>query len=146
VLFIALTIHLVRVSFFMEQVWDKSLEQQAVARAWRMGAQGSVQVETLVAKTSVEETMSRLEKRLGENDSEIVDTTDFAEVDDTAEGGKSSEYQRAKLQFLLKGLSLITSPITMPFEGNKRKAPAVDPMPSAMVKKPRTVRRVRFDT
>jgi hypothetical protein len=146
VLFLALTFHLVRVRFFLEQVWDKSLEQQAVARAWRMGAQGSVQVETLVAKTSVEETMSRLERRLGENDSEIVDSNDFAEVDDTAEGGNRSEYQRAKLHFLLKGLSLITSSVSMPFEGNKRKAPAIGQMPSAMVKKPRTVRRVHFDT
>jgi SNF2 family DNA or RNA helicase len=43
---------------FLEEVFDKSLEDQVVARAWRMGAKGSVIVETLIANNSVEETMS----------------------------------------------------------------------------------------
>jgi hypothetical protein len=86
----------------MEKVWDKSLEQQAVARAWRMGAKGSVEVETLVAKTSVEESMNRLEQ-LGSTE---------------GSNNKSSEYQRAKLQYLLKGLSLIANPYAMSYGGN----------------------------
>lgn len=42
---------------FFEEIYDKSLQDQAVARAWRMGARGQVEVETLIASKSVEETM-----------------------------------------------------------------------------------------
>jgi SNF2 family DNA or RNA helicase len=43
--------------FLLEEIWDKALEDQVVARAWRMGARGRVEVETLVAQHSVEEIM-----------------------------------------------------------------------------------------
>jgi SNF2-related domain len=43
--------------FFLEPVWDKSLISQVVSRAWRLGAEGAVFVETLVAEESIEETM-----------------------------------------------------------------------------------------
>ena len=122
-------------SFFLEQVWDKSLEQQAVARAWRMGATGSVEVETLVAKNSVEETMSRLEKELGGNQSDYLSSN---------EGLKNSEYQRAKLQFLLKGLSLIANSHTLSFRGGKRKLTQTNTTKSAGEKKPRKASQVRF--
>lgn len=46
---------------FLDEIYDKSLRDQAVARAWRMGAKGSVDVETLVAKNSVEETIGEIE-------------------------------------------------------------------------------------
>lgn len=85
--------------FFMEVIYDKSLEQQAVARAWRMGATGSVQVETLVAQTSVEETMNQLEQEFSQQNS------------------SKKEYQRAKFQYLLKGLSLISNIHAMSFGG-----------------------------
>lgn len=49
--------------FFLEEIWDKALEDQAIARAWRMGAQGSVKVETILAQNSVEETMRQSQKR-----------------------------------------------------------------------------------
>lgn len=103
----------------MEEVWDKSLQQQAIARAWRMGAKGSVVVETLVAQTSVEETMARLEKRCEEPD---LTTDPNSGLDDTAEMKmklKSSEYQRAKLHFLLKGLRLIANRLTSAYGVNK---------------------------
>ena len=45
--------------FFLEEIYDKAVQHQAVARAWRMGAIQSVQVETLVARNSVEETMAQ---------------------------------------------------------------------------------------
>lgn len=129
----------------MEQLWDKSLEQQAVARAWRMGAGGSVEVETLVARNTVEETMSRLEKRMADPQAVESDSSDVAEKNNEVEGDQRSEYQRTKLQFLLKGLSLITNSIAMSSSREKRKAPALDPMTSAMVKKSRpSVRKVRF--
>ena len=50
--------------FFLEKVWDKSLESQAISRAWRMGATESVEVETLIAEKSIEETMAALEREL----------------------------------------------------------------------------------
>jgi len=46
---------------FLEEIWDKSLQDQAVARAWRMGAKGRVEVETLTAKNTVEELMQEME-------------------------------------------------------------------------------------
>jgi SNF2 family DNA or RNA helicase len=46
---------------FLDEIFDKSLREQAVARAWRMGATGSVKVETLVAKNSVEESMGEID-------------------------------------------------------------------------------------
>ena len=49
---------------FVEEIWDKSLQDQAVARAWRMGATGRVEVETLLAKDSVESLMTDVEQKL----------------------------------------------------------------------------------
>jgi ERCC4-related helicase len=42
---------------FLEEIFDKSLTDQVVARAWRMGASGQVHVETLIAKNTIEEVM-----------------------------------------------------------------------------------------
>jgi SNF2 family DNA or RNA helicase len=132
--------------FFLEQVWDKSLEQQAVARAWRMGAKSSVEVETLIAESSVEATMSRLEQSL-EQDTHQVDPADGLQgIKSATEAGKSSEYQRAKLQFLLKSLQLITNTFTTSFGGVKRKAPVAqieESIEQALNKKNKKVR-VRF--
>eukprot|EP00980_Cylindrotheca_fusiformis_P011951 scaffold2830_cov131-Cylindrotheca_fusiformis.AAC.72 len=134
----------------MEQLWDKSLEQQAVARAWRMGAKGSVQVETLVAKNTVEETMCGLEKQSGGIHDAVTlkrNGDNFADV--IGRAGKSSEYQRAKLQYLLRGLSLITNPTMTSFADRKRKATftatAPESLPLAVAKKPRATRRVHFE-
>ena len=40
---------------FLEEIFDKSLMDQVVARAWRMGANGRVTIETLIAKNTIEE-------------------------------------------------------------------------------------------
>jgi hypothetical protein len=107
---------------FLEQVWDKSLQSQAVARAWRMGARGPVEVETLIAENSIEETMAELEKGL-EQDGE-VDSGDAEDVRSIADGSKASEYQKAKVNHLLKHLRLISNSTTLGFAaGEKRKAP-----------------------
>jgi SNF2 family DNA or RNA helicase len=131
--------------FFLEQVWDKSLENQAVARAWRMGAKGSVEVETLIAEKSVEETMSRLERKLEEDTDEGISPDDMQGIQSANEAGKSSEYQRTKLQFLLKGLQLITNPSTISFGTTKRKELVAneDSIHPPVSKKPRKLR-VRF--
>jgi SNF2 family DNA or RNA helicase len=134
--------------FFVEQVWDKSLENQAVARAWRMGATGSVEVETLIAETSVEETMRELETSLGVRHKGVVKIDSVQGLWSSSESceGAGTEYQRAKLQFLLKGLHLIKNHYTLSFgTGNKRKASAGDIFfqPSSRKKKANATR-VRF--
>ena len=43
--------------YFLEEIGDKSLEDQVIARAYRMGATGGVEVEQLVAKNTIEELM-----------------------------------------------------------------------------------------
>ena len=95
---------------FLEQVYDKSLEEQVVARAWRMGAKGPVEVETLVAKDSVEELMARLEFDMKRG----LQSSEIQGIQSATEKGVSSEYQSAKLHFLLKNLRLITNSDTNP--------------------------------
>eukprot|EP00271_Cylindrocystis_brebissonii_P019423 TRINITY_DN5891_c0_g2_i1.p1 TRINITY_DN5891_c0_g2~~TRINITY_DN5891_c0_g2_i1.p1 ORF type:complete len:1826 (+),score=364.90 TRINITY_DN5891_c0_g2_i1:281-5479(+) len=43
--------------FLMEPIWDRSVEEQVIARAWRMGARRDVQVETLAMRGTIEEQM-----------------------------------------------------------------------------------------
>jgi SNF2 family DNA or RNA helicase len=109
---------------FLEQVWDKSLENQVVARAWRMGAKGSVDVETLVAEHSIEETMLFLEKDLGQNQNDSDGSAPgIQNFRSTAKGKKRSEYQQAKVHYLLNNLKLIVNANTVDFSArNKRKA------------------------
>mmetsp|Transcript_12843 Transcript_12843/g.37305 ORF Transcript_12843/g.37305 Transcript_12843/m.37305 type:complete len:338 (+) Transcript_12843:223-1236(+) len=104
---------------FVEKVYDKSLEEQAVARAWRMGASGAVQVETLIAQESVEETMRDLDESMNVAAlSSVVAAT-------TTKGGTETT-QAAKVHYLLKTARLIANNFTMSFGGshqqNKRKA------------------------
>lgn len=105
---------------FLEQVWDKALYQQAVARAWRMGATGSVQVETLVAENSVEETMRLMEESTKVRDDFFANETKHKRTLSSL-SGTVAEYQQAKLRFLLKSLKLVTSECTLPSRGTKRK-------------------------
>lgn len=98
---------------FLEAVWDKSLEQQAIARAWRMGASGPVTVETLLAKSSVEEQLWKLEQVVN-NGAVGIDPAesdrsdhDLQNVCSASETANRSDYQRAKLHFCLKTLRLI---------------------------------------
>jgi hypothetical protein len=131
--------------FFLEQVWDKSLEQQAVARAWRMGAKGSVKVETLIAESSVEETMSSLEKTIEEDTPVDISPDDVRGIQSATLAGKSTEYQRAKLHFLLKGLHLIANAFTISFAGTKRSVSATGTeLVHAPVHKKSKTLRVRF--
>lgn len=128
----------------MEEVWDKSLQEQAVARAWRMGAKGSVVVETLVAQNSVEETMAEMEKRSDCSDLTVGTSSD---LDDATKQTKlkSSDYQRARLQYLLKGLELVANQYTSSFGVNKCSLPIATSISEPVSKKQRTKEgRVRF--
>lgn len=49
--------------FLMEEIWDKSLEQQVVSRAHRMGASQSVVVEQLVMRNTIETLMRTMNER-----------------------------------------------------------------------------------
>lgn len=80
---------------FLEEVFDKSLEDQVVARAWRMGAKGKVTVETLIAKNSMEEV-------IGNHASDRFDQSE----DYPLSGAPSGEKQR--LRSLLLSLRFIT--------------------------------------
>jgi SNF2 family DNA or RNA helicase len=106
---------------FLEQVWDKSLESQVVSRAWRMGAKGSVNVETLIAQDSIEETMAILERGLGYDDDDA--NLDVAqEMRSVSDGSNISEYQRAKLHYLLRHLKLISNSSTLAFGSGKKRS------------------------
>ena len=80
--------------FFLEEIWEKSLSDQAVARAWRMGAKGRVEVETLIAENTVEETMMR-------GDDGIAETDHMANI-------RPAERQRMKTRGLLQSLRFMT--------------------------------------
>lgn len=117
--------------FFLEAIWDKSLESQAVARAWRMGATGPVKVESLLAKDSVEEEMHRLETGLAGGTQGDLKTTDGYETMEgilsASEKQNGAEYQRAKVHTLLKSLNLIPElelvPLAAPEEVERRFGP-----------------------
>ncbi|KAL7558179.1 hypothetical protein ACA910_016232 [Epithemia clementina (nom. ined.)] len=87
--------------FFLEEIWDRSLADQAVSRAWRMGARGRVQVETLVAEHSVEETMADYER------SATIKAA--ADSRTAAELASSKDYQAAKTHALLRSLRYLTT-------------------------------------
>ena len=103
--------------FFLEFLSkDKALQQQAVSRAYRMGAKGSVYVETLIAENSVEETELRLESGMledGHSNNSIAEIQTIQSGTLSSKGDK--EYQRAKLHFLLKSLKLIANSSTSSF-------------------------------
>ena len=114
---------------FMEEVWDKSMENQTVARAWRMGATGEVHEQTLVARDTVEQMMAEMELKLS-------DTTSGRGMDDDEveqnQRASMSEYQRAKLVHLLKNVKLIR-----PVAAHERRKPALsDKEPTGSKRKP----------
>lgn len=137
---------------FLEEVWDKSLQQQAVSRAYRMGARGSVSVETLIAADTVEDTMLRLEgvdghkvgSPDGNNKTEEIQTIRSAKL-----SSKEKDYQRAKLHYLLKSLKMIANSAISSFgTGQQQELP---PAPTTIMaeqppsKKMRMAKTVRFD-
>ena len=105
--------------FFLEEIWDKSLAEQTVARAWRMGAKGSVEVETIIAKDSVEETMKAYE---------AGQLTDILDPSQDYSSGKQKDQQQRKAHVLLKSLRFITDFHHLPKAGptnqnHQRRAP-----------------------
>uniref|UniRef100_A0A453GN27 Helicase C-terminal domain-containing protein n=1 Tax=Aegilops tauschii subsp. strangulata TaxID=200361 RepID=A0A453GN27_AEGTS len=46
--------------FLMEPIWDRSMEEQVISRAHRMGATRPINVETLAMRGTIEEQMLQL--------------------------------------------------------------------------------------
>ena len=104
--------------FFLEEIWDKSLVEQTVARAWRMGARGAVEVDTIIAQDTVEETMKAFEA------GQLTDIPDSKE-DDTLSYVKQRDHQQRKTHVLLKSLRFITD--YHQFRKNPQTRPAPTP-------------------
>ena len=125
---------------FLDVLMDKAVETQTVARAWRMGAKGPVNVETLIAENSIEKCMFNLEQ--GESK---VSSTGIQKFGSTVRNRNSLEYQRAKVHYLLQNLKLIANTSTLGFgTENKRKAPDLkrqDSIISAVVQKQKSKKR-----
>ena len=88
--------------FLLDEIWDKSLKDQVVARAYRMGTATSVVVEQLVAKGSIEEEINKMNK-----DSARVSVKDE----------ESDKVNVRKLHGLMKQLKVIRA-----YEGKARNA------------------------
>lgn len=139
--------------YFLEEIWDKSLQDQAVARAWRMGAKGRVEVETLVAKNSVEETMQELESANSHHTTGNQDASRYS----VSIASNRTEYQRTKIQTLLRTLRLNTdyhrfgqtseAKVTTELNAEliaRRNEPDLSEGAEPPAKKAKTISRVRF--
>jgi SNF2 family DNA or RNA helicase len=89
----------------MDEIWDKSLEDQVIARAYRMGAKGSVELEQLVAKDSLEELMVQMNQN--ERASLLQQETSSATKISSSASKLEKEVKQAKLHYLLTKLKLI---------------------------------------
>lgn len=96
--------------FLLDKIWDKSLEQQVIARAYRMGNSKAVEIETLVMKDTVEDMMIDLEKN-----SHHADFTDQTLTEDDYKQTFQIEEMR-KLHHLLRRIRLVRNTNT-----NKRR-------------------------
>ena len=111
--------------FFLDTIYDKSLESQVVARAYRMGAKGHVEVEQLIARHSVEELIAKMsdhkpqiqirerkEKGSSNNTGLLYDSladTGMQEISLTTKSAEEKQVRQAKLHYLLKGSKLINN-------------------------------------
>jgi hypothetical protein len=93
--------------FFLEEIMDQSLRDQAIARAWRMGAKGRVRVVTLTAAKTVEETMQEIESA-AQYRFQYSHQTVTRPIVAAAESNNLEEYATAKTHALLRSLRLIT--------------------------------------
>ena len=99
-------------SLLLDTIYDKSLEDQVVARAYRMGAIGSVIVEQLTAEDSIEEVMNTMNAKSAGNGR--LDLAEFCE---------NEKEKHAKMHTLLKSTTLIRPDTS---RKNKRKPLATD--------------------
>jgi len=106
--------------FFLDEILDKSIESQVVARAYRMGAKERVQVEQLVSRHSVEELIVQMNRETTVKD--LYEHNNKGKKVDTSHNSLPTKHkkearsnlaiiekaqQQAKVHFLLSNLKLI---------------------------------------
>jgi len=105
--------------FFMDEIFDKSLESQVVARAYRMGATENVFVEQLVSRHSIEELLVLMNKRDQSDDTLYSNTKSMEDFKSDYYGSdiklsftedssnNNMAKAQAKVRYLLSGVKLI---------------------------------------
>merc|ERR1719362_1429942 len=89
--------------FFLDEIMDKSLECQVIARAYRMGATGHVKIEQLVARHSVEQLIVHMNEELVSPSNNVS----IAESKFRSFHEKEKIQKQAKIHYLLKRIKLI---------------------------------------
>jgi len=107
--------------FFLDTIYDKALESQVVARAYRMGASGPVYVEQLTAKDTIEEVIQQMNEARQSHNSDQTE-------------------KHAKMHFLLKRSQLVRQPQVQMNARRKRNAQDCVDDDDKNSRQPRTVR------
>ncbi|KAG3085476.1 hypothetical protein PC121_g5163 [Phytophthora cactorum] len=98
--------------FLLEEIWDKSVEQQVISRAHRMGATHSVVVEQLWMRGTVECQLTSMNQQLfkrersGEDRESGQHRPTREEVQEASSAGKS-DFQAMKMSYLLNNLRVL---------------------------------------
>ncbi|ETL90645.1 hypothetical protein L917_10714 [Phytophthora nicotianae] len=98
--------------FLLEEIWDKSVEQQVISRAHRMGATHSVVVEQLWMRGTVECQLASVNQQLfkreasGEDSETRQGQPTREEVQEASSAGKNN-FQAMKMSYLLNNLRIL---------------------------------------
>ena len=126
----------------LDELYDKSLEEQIVARAYRMGATGRVEVEQLIARDSVEELMEDMNHRELKSSNVYSDVKSSNGIctkkQDDSQCWHKEKATHAKLHYLLKNVRLARAGNRKDDNANEELIPA----PGTGRQKPRAT--VRF--
>lgn len=100
--------------FLLEEIWDKSVEQQVISRAHRMGAHHSVVVEQLWTEGSVEcQTMARIGQQRERASGSTNDARTGSQHQPTrgevieASSADKSSFQQIRLNYILNNLRVL---------------------------------------
>ncbi|KAG7391808.1 hypothetical protein PHYPSEUDO_003428 [Phytophthora pseudosyringae] len=103
--------------FLLEEIWDKSVEQQVISRAHRMGARHSVVVEQLWMRGTVECQLTSVNKQLFKGERSAEDRASGQqqqptreEVQEASSAGKSN-FQHMKSSYLLNNLRVLADDV-----------------------------------
>lgn len=96
--------------FLLEEIWDKSLEQQVICRAHRIGATGPVVVEQLWMKGSIEVQQGSAISRAGAVD----DSTRERIEQESMDVGDRNSFYRLKANYILSNLRMLESDVVSP--------------------------------
>ncbi|CAN6837591.1 unnamed protein product [Brassica oleracea] len=86
--------------FLMEPIWDKSMEEQVISRAHRMGAKRPIYVETLTMRGTIEEQMMRFLEDAEKSD-RFSSSGDYIKVEqETTRGSRRTIHDLAESNYL----------------------------------------------